>query len=123
MPRPTSPLTPEQRLRAQIAAHARWAHEDPTANAARGQAGLTTAKFEREVDYDRVLDPADGRAASNPPDARSLRPISTGLVESSIQAWLQHEGGCRADLQKVETAAPAQRRPLRNTPDRSASAA
>jgi hypothetical protein len=42
-------LTPEQRtLRASIAAHTRWAQEDPTANAARGQAGLF-AKFQREA--------------------------------------------------------------------------
>ena len=55
----TPKLTPEQRrLRAQIAAHARWANEDPTANAARGQAGLT-ARFEREVDPDGTLDPAE----------------------------------------------------------------
>lgn len=55
----TPKLTPEQRrLRAQIAAHARWAHEDPTANAVRGQAGLT-ARFTREVDPDGTLDPAE----------------------------------------------------------------
>jgi hypothetical protein len=42
-------LTPEQRsLRARKAAHARWAGEDPQANAARGQAGLR-ARFDREV--------------------------------------------------------------------------
>ncbi len=39
----------ERRLRAQIAACSRWASEDPTANAIRGQAGLM-ARFEREVD-------------------------------------------------------------------------
>lgn len=34
-------LTPEQRSqRAAIAAYTRWAHEDPAANAARGQAGF-----------------------------------------------------------------------------------
>ena len=43
------PLTPRQRsLRASIAAHARWAGEDPAANAVRGQAGLR-ARFDREV--------------------------------------------------------------------------
>jgi hypothetical protein len=47
-------LTAEQRtLRASIAAHTRWAKEDPAANAARGQAGLL-AKFEREA---RAADP------------------------------------------------------------------
>jgi hypothetical protein len=43
------PLTAQQNfLRARIAAYARWAKEDPAANAARGQAGLL-AKFEREA--------------------------------------------------------------------------
>jgi hypothetical protein len=43
------PLTAEQRrLRASLAAHARWSREDPAANAARGQAGLL-ARFDREV--------------------------------------------------------------------------
>ena len=44
----------ERRLRAQIAAHSRWAHENPAANAARGQAGLM-ARFEREVDPEGLL--------------------------------------------------------------------
>jgi hypothetical protein len=51
VPNPTgvSNLSPEQRrTRAQIAAHARWAGEDPAATAARGQAGLI-ARFDREV--------------------------------------------------------------------------
>jgi hypothetical protein len=43
------PLTAQQNfLRAKIAAHARWAKENPAANAARGQAGLL-ARFEREA--------------------------------------------------------------------------
>lgn len=56
--RPTS-LTPEQRSqRARIAALTRWAKEDPTETAARGQAGLL-ARFEREVDPDGRLTPAE----------------------------------------------------------------
>lgn len=52
-------LTPEQRSqRAKIAAHIRWSKEDPAPNAARGQAGLT-ARFEREVDPDGTLPPAE----------------------------------------------------------------
>ncbi|MQA12955.1 MAG: hypothetical protein GEV09_01970 [Pseudonocardiaceae bacterium] len=52
-------MSPEQRSqRARIAALARWAHEDPTANAARAQAGLRR-KFENEVDPDRVLPEAE----------------------------------------------------------------
>ncbi|MGO8957585.1 MAG: hypothetical protein ACLQFR_09485 [Streptosporangiaceae bacterium] len=42
-------LTPEQlSLRGRKAIHARWAKEDPQANAERGQAGLR-ARFDREV--------------------------------------------------------------------------
>jgi hypothetical protein len=52
-------LTPEQRtLRARIAANTRWAGENPRANAERGQAGLL-AKFEDQVDPDRVLPEAE----------------------------------------------------------------
>ena len=52
-------LTPEQRsLRARIAANARWSREDPTENALRGQRGLE-ARFEREVDPDGTLTPAE----------------------------------------------------------------
>jgi hypothetical protein len=52
-------LTPEQRrLRASIAANARWSREDPAANAARGQAGLL-ARFEREA---RQAEPGLGDA-------------------------------------------------------------
>jgi hypothetical protein len=45
-------------LRAQFAANTRWSREDPAANAERGQAGLV-ARFEREVDPDGLLDPAE----------------------------------------------------------------
>jgi hypothetical protein len=42
-------MTPAQRtLRARKAAYTRWATEDPTANATRGQAGLR-ARFERQA--------------------------------------------------------------------------
>jgi hypothetical protein len=52
-------LTPKQRsTRARIAALIRWSQEDPTANAERGQAGLR-ARFEREVDPDNTLSPAE----------------------------------------------------------------
>lgn len=48
-------MTPEQRsLRARIAALSRWAKEDPSAAAARGQAGLL-ARFIDQVDLDRTL--------------------------------------------------------------------
>jgi hypothetical protein len=52
-------LTPEQRSqRARIAALTRWANEDPTANALRGQAGLLR-RFEDQVDPDRTLPEAE----------------------------------------------------------------
>lgn len=58
-PQRQSKLTPEQRSqRAKIAAHTRWSREDPAPNAARGQAGLT-ARFERDVDPDGTLNPAE----------------------------------------------------------------
>jgi hypothetical protein len=54
-----SKLTAAQRtLRARIAASARWAGEDPAANAARGQAGLID-RFRREVDPDGSLPEAE----------------------------------------------------------------
>lgn len=53
-------LTPSQRtIRASIAAHARWANEDPSANAERGQRGLV-ARFEREArEYEPGLSDAE----------------------------------------------------------------
>lgn len=52
-------LTPEQRRqRAKLAAHTRWSREDPAPTAARGQAGLV-ARFERDVDPDGTLTPAE----------------------------------------------------------------
>lgn len=53
--------TPKQRrMRAQRAAHIRWSREDPTANVLRAQAGLL-ARFEREVDPNNELAPAERR--------------------------------------------------------------
>lgn len=54
------PLTPaERKLRAQIAAHTSWANtEDRSARTAAGTAALLS-KFEREVDPDGTLDPAE----------------------------------------------------------------
>jgi hypothetical protein len=49
-------LSPRQRrLWGQIP---RWSKEDPAANAARGQAGLQ-ARFEKQVDPDGTLNPAE----------------------------------------------------------------
>lgn len=61
-PRPRAErLTPEQRSqRARLAAFTRWSKENPAANAARGQAGLL-ARFERQVDPNNELAPAERR--------------------------------------------------------------
>lgn len=94
------PLTPEQRrLRAQIAANARWSREDPTANAARGQAGLL-ARFEREVDPDGVLSPDERtRRAENARRAHMLR-----LSFQSSRARARRAGSRGVDLTPDEPA-------------------
>ena len=52
-------MTPaERKLRAQVAANTRWSKEDPKEQAARMRAGFD-ARFEREVDPDGVLSPAE----------------------------------------------------------------
>jgi hypothetical protein len=58
----TAPLTPEQRsLRARIASHTSWANtEDPAARTAPARSAFFD-RFERQVDPDGVLDPADRR--------------------------------------------------------------
>lgn len=58
----TMPLTPEQRsLRARIASHVSWANtEDPKARTAPARSAFFD-RFERAVDPDGVLDPADRR--------------------------------------------------------------
>lgn len=70
-PEPEQPdwtgLTPSERtLRAKIAAHQSWANTaDPAARTAPGRAAMM-AKFERQVDPDGTMDPAERerRAAS-----------------------------------------------------------
>lgn len=53
------PLTPEERSRhARMAALTRWSREDPALNMARARDGQW-AKFERQVDPDGTLDPAE----------------------------------------------------------------
>lgn len=46
-------------LRAKIAAHVRWAHEPNRAAATRAARQAFADRFEREVDPDGVLDPAE----------------------------------------------------------------
>jgi hypothetical protein len=52
-------LTPEQRsIRASIAAHSRWSGEDPKVAMKKPRAGFE-ARFERQVDPDRLLSAAE----------------------------------------------------------------
>lgn len=83
-----SKLTAEQRSqRARLAAYARWAKEDPAANAARGQAGLL-ARFEREVDPNSEL-----------PEAERLR-----RAECARKAHMQRIAIKSADKRRAERA-------------------
>ena len=89
-------VTPEQRrLRAQIAATARWSRESPVVNARRGQEGLV-AKFEREVDPDGTLPPEERarRAAS----ARRSHMLRLSARSSKVRA------ARRAEVQQSEDA-------------------
>lgn len=53
-------MTPaERRLRARLAANARWAKTDDRAAATQAARDGLTAKFEREVDPDGALDPRE----------------------------------------------------------------
>jgi hypothetical protein len=78
-------LTPEQRtLRASIAAHARWAQEDPSANAARGQRGLL-AKFEREI-REAGPDLPDAEVTRRAESARRAHMARMALASSKARA-------------------------------------
>lgn len=88
---PPKNLTPEQlSLRGRIGALARWAKEDPQANAARGQAGLL-AKFEREVDPDGQLPAAERRRRAE--CARRAHMARLALKSSRARAELAELGG------------------------------
>lgn len=71
----------ERRLRAQIAAHTRWAKEDPAVNAARGQAGLV-ARFEREVDPHGVLPVAERYRRAENARLAHMRKLSLASVRA-----------------------------------------
>ncbi|MBV9652146.1 MAG: hypothetical protein JO296_18680 [Pseudonocardiales bacterium] len=55
---PMALTSAQRKLRAQIAANTRWSKEDPAPTGLRGQAGLL-ARFEREVDPQGILTPAE----------------------------------------------------------------
>jgi hypothetical protein len=81
-------LTPEQRtLRARIAAHTRWSREDPSVNAARGQAGLR-ARFGREV---REAEPglADAEYARRAESAYQAHMAALALASSKARSGRQ----------------------------------
>lgn len=66
--------TPEQRTRlARLAAHTRWAYEDRVAGTAPARRGFE-ARFEKLVDPDGVLDPAErARRAESARKAHFIR--------------------------------------------------
>jgi hypothetical protein len=74
----------QRRLRASIAANTRWSQEDPSANAARGQAGLA-ARFEREI---RAADPElpDAEVARRAESARKAHMGRLALASSKARA-------------------------------------
>jgi hypothetical protein len=75
-------------MRAKLAAHTRWSREDPTENAIRGQRGLQ-AKFERDVDPEGVLPPAErARRAESLRQAHMAR-----LALASSRARKARRGG------------------------------
>lgn len=90
-----STLTPAQRsMRASIAANARWSKEDPSANAARGQAGLL-AKFEREA---REAEPGlpDAEYARRAECARKAHMARLALASSRARRRTVPAGGGHA---------------------------
>lgn len=84
-------LTPEQRsMRARIAANARWSREDPGPNTARARAGLL-ASFEREVDPDGILAPAE--RARRAECARKAHMIRMAFASSRARSARRAAGG------------------------------
>jgi hypothetical protein len=85
-------LTPTQRMLAnQAAAYERWAHTpqaEREASARRGQAGLL-ARFEREVDPDDTLPPAERARQAN----RLRKAHMAKLAKASSQARAARKGG------------------------------
>lgn len=85
-------LSPGQRSqRARIAALARWATESPTANAARGQAGLLN-KFRQQVQADdpSVQEPELTRRAES---ARKAHMARLSFKASKARAAKSSDGG------------------------------
>jgi hypothetical protein len=79
------PLTAQQNfLRAKIAAHARWAKEDPAANAARGQRGLY-AKFIREA-FEAEPGITDAEAERRAESARKAHMARLAFASSKARA-------------------------------------
>ena len=76
-------LTPSERvLRARLAAHTRWAQEtDRQAATAKARAAFLD-RFDREVDPDGTLDPAERKRRA----ANARKAYYTGLALKSAQA-------------------------------------
>ena len=85
-----SKLTPEQRSRrASIAALERWSRENPTANAACGQAGLR-ARFEREA---READPGITDAEARRRGECAYRAHMKRMANASSEARAARKAG------------------------------
>lgn len=91
--------TPEERSRnASIAALTRWSREDPTESAIRGQRGLQD-RFEREVDPDGVLTPAErARRAECARKAHMLRLSKAGVAARQARAANRRAADARRAL-------------------------
>jgi hypothetical protein len=78
-------MTPEQRqMRARLGAHTQWANTvDRTARTATARAGFME-RFDRQVDPDRVLDPAE--RAKRAESARTAYFLGLALKSSQARA-------------------------------------
>jgi hypothetical protein len=86
-------LTPdERRLRAQVAANARWAKPGARQRQAEAITGSKLAYFERQIDPDCKLDPVERRRCAE----NALRAEMAGLALRSAKARRQRRDGRRA---------------------------
>jgi hypothetical protein len=121
-------LTPEQaHLRGKHAALIRWSREDPTEQAYRGQAGLM-ARFEKEVDPDGTLSPAErrrraeaarrahmallslksSRARGRAKEATDAARRAKAAAEAARRAQAEAEAAARAEEAALRAAAEAE---------------
>ncbi|RZU52666.1 hypothetical protein EV385_4544 [Krasilnikovia cinnamomea] len=88
-------LTPEQRsMRGRLAAHARWAREDPEHHLPKARAAFMD-RFSREVDPDGVLPPAERERRAEHARKRYFTALAfkSSRARSSGRKGLRREGG------------------------------